>query len=379
MKGKKLFVVAACLLSLASPGWAKDAVKASVANWTGSPIVQINGNAYAQGTYAVGTIHLTYTVVGNTFTAGPFGSFDLDWAIGANLTNGGTTNYAPAGTNPAGITLNLKQIGGTNVLLDIDPGSFLVTSNQQTGKSHVGLTIGAGVPDDPELNCDGCELVGHLQLSTTPQGAKLDTVTDVLVKIKLVHPTACLKVYNFVTDQDHQLGTLTTTDLKIGTNGRNAGKVVSSQPGQYSDNVLIANTCSSDESFDLKIGLDPKFETNPSNNPGNAVFTYSTAGEVDPDSFAISGFGTGTPQGQQLCLQNVTVAAGTSFLATVHAQVIKGTLASTLPGDSDGDGKNNFDFAATLYETVNASCTGALDSEATPNPASFALPYTTSN
>jgi hypothetical protein len=365
MKTKKILFAGALLVAMASTAWAKDAVKASVSNWTGSPIVQVNGDPYARGTYAVGTIHLYYTVVGNTFTAGNFGSFDVDWAIGANLTKGGATDYS------AGVTMNLQQIGGTNTVLTPDPASFFITSNGQVGKSHVSVAIGSGVPSDPELNCDGCELVGHLQLSTTPQGAKLDTVTDILVKIKLVHPTACLKVYNFVTDQDYQLGILSTTSLNVPTRGANAGKVVSSQPGQYSDNVLIANICSSAQSFDLKVGLDANFETNPSSNPGQAVFTYSTSGEVDPGSFSISGFGSGTSQGQQLCLQNVTVAAGTTFLTTVHSQVKKGVLASSLPADG------SFDFAAALYQNVNSGCTGALNTMASPNPASFTLPFTT--
>jgi hypothetical protein len=365
MKNKKrTLFVAAFLVAVASTAWAKDAVKASVSNWTGSPIVQVNGNPYAQGTYAVGTIQLYYTMVGNTFTAGNFGSFDVDWAIAANLTGGGSTDYS------GGITLSLEQIGGTNVVLTPVPATFIVTSNAQTGKSHVTMAIGSGVPNDPQLNCDGCELVGHIQLSTTPQGVKLDTPTDILVKIKLVHATACLKVYDFVTDQDYQLGILNATNLNVATKGANAGKVVSSQPGQYSENVLIANICSGAQSFDLKIGLDPGFETNPSGNPGQAVFTYSTSGEVDPGSFNISAFGSGTAQGQQLCLQNVTVPAGSTFLATVHSQVTKGTLASALPADG------TFDFAATLYQGVNSGCTGALNTIAIPNPASFTLPFT---
>lgn len=364
MKNKRMLFVAALLFSMASASWAKDAVETSVTNWTGSPFVQINGNPYAQGTFAVGTIQLSYTVTGYTFTAGSFGSFDVGWDIEPNLTSGGTTNYT------GGITLNFQEIGGTNLVLTPNPGSFTVLSSAQTGTSNVAVSIANNVPSDPALNCDGCELVGHLQLSTTPQGAKLDTPTDILVKIKLVHPTACIKVYNFVTDQDYQLGTLQTTNLKVATNGAHAGKVVSSQPDQYSDNVLIANTCSTDASFDLKLGLDPNFETNPSGNVGMAVFTYAAPGEIDASNFNITTFGSGTPQGQQLCLQNVTVTAGTTFLATVHSQVKKGTAASALPSDG------SFDFAASL-STANSGCSTGLISVANPNPATFVLPFTT--
>ncbi len=76
-----------------------------------------------------------------------------------------------------------------------------------------------------------------------------------------------------------------------------------------------------------------------------------------------------------MCLQNVGVPAYTTLLATVHSRVIKDILASSL--DSDGNGK--FDFKATLYENVNSECTGAFDTLAAPNPAGFALPFTTSN
>src|SRR5437588_12445593 len=60
------------------------------------------------------------------------------------------------------------------------------------------------------------------------------------------------------------------------------------------------------------------------NNPGIAVFSYATSGEIDPATFNILSFGTGTKQGQNLCLQNVNVAAGTTFLATASIATVQG-------------------------------------------------------
>lgn len=366
MKNKKLLCIAAILAATANVGWAKDAVKASVSNATGAPILLENGNPYAQGTYAVGTIHLIYTVVGYTFPAGHFANFDVDWNIVANYAAPRQpTDYA---TKP--ITLNFGQIGGSNIVLSPVGASFPVPSSLATGTSHVGIAIADSVAGDPALNCDGCALVGKLQLSTTPEGVKLDTVTDVLVKIVLAHPDTCLKAYHFITAQDDVVP-LTSTSLTVPANGKWAGTVRGSNPGQYSENVMIANTCPTDESFDLRVQLDSAFETNPSNNPGNAVFTFSTSGEVDPGTFGVTNFGTGTGQGQQLCLQNVTVPADTTFLTTVHSQVIKGTATTALPAD------NNFEFSATLFDSVNTGCSGTPRSDVTvSNPAGVVLPFT---
>ncbi|MFB3915277.1 MAG: hypothetical protein ACE14M_01000 [Terriglobales bacterium] len=346
-----------------SMAYGKDAIEASVSNATGNPIITVNGNPYSNGTYAVGTIQLWYTVSATQFTGGYFGSFDLNWKDVSGYSSGPPTTYG------AGVGLQFTQIGGTDIILSPSPATVTVTAAGQSGTSTVTISINSAVPANASLNCDGCELVANLRLDTTPSGAHLDTVTNVQVHIKLVYPTACLRLYNFVMDQG-LTGILSSISLNVPKNGANAGKVVSSNPGQTSDNILVVNTCSTDQSFDLGITLDPDFQTNPHNNPGNAVFTYSTSGAtMEPATFDIVPFGTGTGQGQSLCLQNVTVPANTTFLATVHSQVISGTLATSLPGDGD------FDFSATLYQVVNSGCTGTLDTMADPNPASFTLPY----
>lgn len=364
MKYRNLLLTAALFAAFANTAAAKDAVQSSVSGWTGTPIIQNNGNPDAQGTYAVGTIQLTYTVVGYTFTAGHFGSFDLDWGVQANYSGGPATSYSPAPM------LKIEQIGGSNLELTPSPAEIAVSSSADQGKSTIDIAIGSNVPNDPALNCDGCTLIGNLKLATDPSGAKLDTVTNVQVRLVLAHPDSCLKAYNFVTNQD--TGTqITTTTLNVATNGAKKGTVTSSAPGQFSDDVLIANTCPDEQTFDLKIALDTNFETNPSNDAGNAVFTYSTNGEVDQQSFNLSSFGLGTPQGQQLCLQNVTVPADASFLATVHSQVKKGTAASALPASK------TFNFTTALHQASNTACAGALRTDIAPeNPVSATLGFT---
>jgi hypothetical protein len=149
------------------------------------------------------------------------------------------------------------------------------------------------------------------------------------------------------------------------------GAVNSTNPyGSLSDNVLVVNTCEfGEEQFDLRINLDSRFSTQPNNNPGNAVFTFATAGEIDPSTFNIAAFGTGTAQGQNLCLQNVTVPGGTSFLATVHIAINKPMSAGALPADGLFNG-----FAASL-SAAGENCTGA-PVVADANPMSAPLSFT---
>jgi len=332
----------------AGNAWAKDSLAVSVANATGAVVVN-NGQA-------VGTIQLFYTVNANAFTVGQFATFDVNWVTSAG--SGQATNYG------TGLTFSLEQDQqGGNVDLVPAPASFLLTATGQSGKSTVTVYI---TPDKAGLlpDADGTDLVGNLKLDAT---SKVGSVTSIQVHIRLVHPTDCVKVYNFVTDQDFNLGVLSTTSLNVPKNGRNAGKVTSSQPGQFSDNVLIVNTCADAQSFHLGIGLDSSFSINSNGNP---VKTYTASGAFDVDNFEDMMTGSGAPNGQNLCLQNVTVPGNASFLATVHAKVNDSWPQTSLPADG------SFDFAASVYPSVNAGCTGPLHSYATPNPATFTLPFT---
>ena len=77
---------------------------------------------------------------------------------------------------------------------------------------------------------------------------------------------------------------------------KNNGKVTSTNPyGSLSYNLMVVNTCGMPETFDANVALAPSFSTQPNNNKdaGNAVFTFATAGEIDPTLFAIGSFGPG--------------------------------------------------------------------------------------
>jgi len=354
MMRRRLLVALPLALLLAAPAstaWAKDSVKVSVSDATGSPLIVNNGQA-------VGTIQLFYTVTAPEFTLGAFATFNVDWIT--VLGGGKATNYG------SGVTFSLQQDQqGGYVDLSPSPGTFLLTAAGQTGVSTVTVFITTDKDGNPPSDADGTELVGNLKLDA---GSSVGTVSNIQVHIRLVHPSPsqCLRAYDFVTDQDFSIGILSTTSLVVPKNGAHKDQVVSSNPGQFSDNVLIANTCATDQSFDLGIGLDPAF----SPNGANAVFSFTEAGEFDTSNYNVIHSGAGSPHGQVLCLQNVIVPAGTSFLATVHSKVADNLPKGSLPADG------TFDFAATLFQNVNSGCTGAPHPLAAPNPATFTLPFT---
>ncbi len=361
--GKSTLAVCAILALMATAvpaAAATDAVKATVTP-TGQPlpILQENGNGLTPGTYAIGTIQLFYTVQAFQFPTGPFATFDVGMVIAAasNPNTKKTTSYP--------VQLTLEQIGSDQVTLTPATSVFSVTDRQWTGGTSVTISIPAPIPD-PE---DGDELVANMRL-TTPSQSQLDTVTNIQVHIKLVFPTACVKLYNFITDQAFTT-IVTSTEVNVNVNVKKATTTVrSTNPyGNLSDNVLVVNTCSVPQTFDLKVALDPWFGTNPSGNPGNAVFTFTTAGVIDPAGSLTRDFGTGTARGQALNLTNVTVDAGDMFLMKVHMSINNG--ASWTGGTAGTFGG----FSAGLYVPGTAFVTPLGDVLAA-NPATASLGYT---
>jgi hypothetical protein len=334
-----------------------DAVQAGVTIPSGQPVPVIteNGYGYTPGTYAVGTVHLNYTTVGTTFPTGTFAVFRLNMSDVSTKGDNNTPDY------PASLSLN--QIGSDDLALTPASSLFSVTGIGWSDSVLVTIRIPDWVANDPLLNEDGDVLVAKLQLAPE-NNPHLKTPTDILVKIKLVHSTACLKVYDFITDAS-LANTIASTEVNVNAKG----KVTSTNPyGSLSENVMVVNTCGTSESFDLKVYLDSWFSTQPTNNPGNAVFTFATAGEIDAATFNISSFGLGTAQGQNLCLKNLTVPASSTLLATVHMSINNGSLATSLPAS------RVFGFSANLT-TAGSSCGGSLISIATPNPASAPLSF----
>lgn len=347
--------ISACV----SNAWAKDAIASDVSpiNPT-NPIIAVNGNPYSAGTYAVGTIQLFYQVNAYQFTAGTFGSFQL------NLKD---VHVDSTGQTPAyPVTLNLTQAGSANLTLTPTTPSFLVTgtSPQWSDSTAVTISIPASVPTNPSLNVDGTDLVGNLKLATVPQGSHLDTVTNIQVHIRLVHPTACLRVFNYVTDQSF-------TDLtgpisvKIFKNGPKAGRTQNTNPAQLSDDLLVVNTCPSAVSFDLGITIDPNFQGSPNPN-GNSVFIFTKTSSTTPPD--LTGFVIGTPKGSNPCIQNLTLAGGDTLLGKVHIS-IGDILGTALPGSS------NFSFSGSV-SVAGTGCPGTLNTLATPNPVSVQVPFT---
>lgn len=316
------------------------------------PLITENGTGYTPGSYGVGTIHLNYTVVGNTFPTGTFATFELK--MSDFLTSGRTPSY------PALVALN--QNGASPLTLTPAVSPISVSGIGWAGSTIVTISISDDVAADPSLNEDGDVLVGKLQL-VAQDNPHLKTPTDILVRITLVHPTACLKVYDFMSDAS-LANTITSTEVNVNRQGR----VNSTNPyGSLSHNVMVVNTCGSPETFDLRVYLDSWFSTQGN---GNAVFTFTTAGEVDPSSFNMALFGTGSGKGQNLCLENVTVPADSTFLTTVHTNINNGWLSAGLPASGVFSG-----FGSKLT-TAGLACSGDLFSIATPNPAATTLTFT---
>lgn len=347
-------VAAALLLGVVAAASASDAVQAGVTPvGSPTPIITEAGHGVTPGTYAIGEITLDYVVIGNVFPTGLFSTFDVNMAVLASYKGGKAPVYP--------VQLSLTDIGSPNVNMIASPNPLSISGTSWTGTSQVSVYIPAGVASNPDLDDDGDEIVGNLKLET-PSGSHMDTPTNIKVRIKLVHPTSCVRVYNFITDAELET-TYSSIDIKFHPNTH---KLQNSTPGQLSDNLLVVNTCATTETFDVKMTLDNLFSTNPNSNPGNAVFTYSANGAVDPNTFPLADFGAGVPRGQQLCLQSLSIAPGTTLLTTVKMNLAApaNTYAENLPA--------SFTFGASLFG-AGTGCSGSLASGVDPNPVAATL------
>jgi hypothetical protein len=343
---------AALFLALASTAaFANDQIVSTVSNSSTGPQAVIVNNGVPSG-----TIQLWYTYVASSFPCGQFSQFNLALQDLAG-SNGQHPSYP--------VQLNLAQSGsGTPVQFSADPNSFNVTGPGWSANSTVNVSINCSNLGTPY---DGQQIDGNLNEQTMPAGSHLDTISTIQVHIKLVLPSAaCLKLYSFETDQDSG-SLLTSVDVVV----NRSGSVKATNPGTLSVDGLVVNTCSSTQILDLSVGLDPKWQTIPNNNPGNATFTYDISGEIDPTTLGVVAFGSGTPAGQTTCLRNVTLPAGDSFLATIHSAIMSGLSVTSLPADRD------FDFSAGLY-SAGSSCTGGLLDNVSPaNPVASTMAFTT--
>lgn len=336
---------------------AKDALMVSV-NADGAFQIDENGNPDAVGTYAIGTLKVIYVVNATEFPAGEFATFDLDWAIRQGFSRP-DTRYP--------LTLGLRQVGSSNLILQNNPGGFLVTGPGDTGASTVSIVIPNHVAANPDLQVDGTMLVANLQLETSPRNAHLDTVTTVKVHLLLVHPDneACLRALHFISDND-----FTSNLSSSGVEVRQSGPNSQTRPEQLRDVILLANACASPASFDLTMALNPEFELQ----SAQAVRT-TTAAQIFTDAAGFlaaydddDGFSN---HGTVLCLPGQVLDASQSYVATVRMK-LRSNAAIPPPPEYAG-------FTGTFHQVGSTSnCTdvpaGTLHSDVTPNPVSAVLP-----
>jgi hypothetical protein len=342
----------AFVIGLAPAARAGEDVTASVsASAAPTPIVTLNGNPYANGSYAVGTLRLEYTYVGMQFPTGYFGTFDLDLAL--------RSSAGPATSYPTDLTL--RQVGSTNLDLAIVPSEHSVTGAAWTGSSEVEIYIAASAA---ALTADGSTIVANLQLQA-PGRDHLGTTTTVQVKITLVHPTSCMRHYTFISDRENENAVLTMA-LRYGTRGGNTNKITNVSPSQVNHNVLLVNVCSSDETLDLRMQRDPRFTWGPGGAPANAVFIYSTAGQLVPGPINVATLTAGPVLGKVADILNLTVPAG-------HTVLVKAHLKLDPDLDRFGVGASPFTFRSFAYEPGNSWT--AEHGPTTPNPAVAAVPF----
>ncbi len=128
------------------------------------------------------------------------------------------------------------------------------------------------------------------------------------------------------------------------------------------------------KAFDLKIELDPRYETNPNNNPGNATFIYFSDSPIDLSSEIFVVNSVGIPSQQKLCIPDISLEPGTSLLARVHMQIKRGLNILTDPvwtNPPATPAPGDFVFKAALYES-GSNCTGTPILTVTADK----LPYT---
>jgi hypothetical protein len=156
--GIGLLVLALAMASTAA--FANDQITSTVSRLSGPiPIIVNNG-------VPSGTIRLDYTVVGNSIPCGQFATFNL--ALQAAAGTKGQTGSYPA-------ELDLAQSGnGTAVQFTPSPSTFSVSDNAWSGSSIVTVSIDCSSIGPAS---DGQTIDGQLNVSTTPSGAHLDTIS----------------------------------------------------------------------------------------------------------------------------------------------------------------------------------------------------------
>jgi hypothetical protein len=357
-------LVSTAICAVAASVWAKDAVVSAVSTPLSppNPIIIQNGTQYSQGTYAIGTIQLFYTVQAYQFPAGNFGYFTLDLSIQGGK-NTPTTNYP--------VALSLKQTGSANLDLDPVTDSFNVDNVNWHSSTRVNINIPASVASNPSFQVDGSELVANLQMAT-PSGSHLDTGTTIQIHLILAHPTDCLKAYSFITNNDN---TAQVDPIQVSKQSNN--QKVSSNPQNPHYIVVMTNTCSVAQCVDARFGLNSNFQLK----GAQAVKTFSSNSLIDTFSGVSSFFSASPvadPHGTSMCLTapasalcgsaGIPVLGGDSFLIKADIN-IRSDASFPPPAKYTGFDTNLLDGGSTN----NCTVPGNLNSVADPNPISSEL------
>jgi hypothetical protein len=362
-------VLSAAILGFSDIACAKDALKVSVVP-SAAFTFDTNGNPLSSGTYAVGTIKIYMMVVGTTWPATLPNVVTLDLAVEQR-------KEKPATRYP--VAIRLRDVGAglilTPVLADFD-----FDDASWTDQSIVGVSVPQKIIDDPAMNADGTVLVGNLQTETTARKSRFDTVTTVKIHAMLVHPVPdlCLKTATFVTNQPLSRNLSSSSDgldftWGYKTAGPNTTFEYTADPSPIRDNVIIVNTCTTEQYYDAKIGLPTGFQKKSSGNvvdssismnANASSFPFSDPYQELKDAIAVpvpDDFPVTIGVGTALCVPNNTLAGEHSEWLSASVEVVGGfTHESEIPDESESV-PGYTPFTSDLYE---------WDTCTTPHPSS---------
>jgi len=330
------------MVSAALNGWAGDNISVSLQEISPAPAIKMNDKDVTQG-----ALQFWYTVTAFKFTPGLFGTFRIDMKD-VHLNGPLNASY------PAPLALN--QNNPHNLILTPVPAAFSVSGQGWTDHTIVTIEIPSGVP-----NTDGTDLVGDLKLNI-PGANKVVTPANVQVHIRLVHPTYCLKVYNFMADAGAETLYDDTFRLDVRVKDDEAS---STSPGTSSYNILVANVCGERKAVDIGAVLDPSWTVV----GAQGVKLYSATGDITLTGYDNNLFGEPLINGTDVCFQNAAILTGQTVLLN-----IKVTLGSKLAESAIG--VSPFTFGGGLRQAAT-DCKASLEPLANPNPVSANLGFTT--
>jgi hypothetical protein len=192
----------------------------------------------------------------------------------------------------------------------------------------------------------------------------------------LVHPSElCLKTATFVTNPPLNRNLSSSSDgLKFTwgykTTGQGTTFEYTVDPSQIRDNIIIVNTCTTEQYYDAKIGLPTGFQkksdgnvvdSSISTNANASSFPFSDPYQELKDAIAVPDFPAATGVGTALCVLNNTLAGEHSQWLSASVELVGGfTHESEIPDVSELV-PGYTPFTSDLY---------GLDTCTTPHPSS---------